>query len=271
MGRISDMFQRLQTQRKKALISFITAGDPSPEYTLDLMHTLVENGVDMIELGVPFSDPMADGPVIQKASERALKHHVSLRDIFSLMKQFREKNTQTPVILMGYLNPIEVMGYQQFSSLASQADIDGVLTVDCPPEESQALSESLRTHKLDTIFLLSPTTTESRVEKICHHSSGFVYYVSLKGVTGSHQLDCREIADRIQTIRKHTDLPIGVGFGIKDAETASQLAEYADAVIIGSALVRIIEQSVLDSIPAEELYSQIGSFIKSIRDGLDNC
>ena len=236
-SRLKPCFDNLRAQQRTALIPFITAGDPKPEVTVPMMHAMVEAGVDVIELGVPFSDPMADGPVIQKASERALEFHTSLRDVIGMVKEFRKQNEQTPVVLMGYLNPVEIMGYEKFAQEASTAGVDGVLTVDLPPEEAEEAMSIFSKNNLDPIFLIAPTTTEDRIKKVCSVASGFVYYVSLKGVTGAANLDIQGVADKMKQIRAHTDLPIGVGFGIKDAETAASVGSVADAVVVPPAPV----------------------------------
>ncbi|HEC17196.1 MAG TPA: tryptophan synthase subunit alpha [Sedimenticola sp.] len=241
MSRIAARFKQLRARGRKALIPYVTAGDPRPGVTVSLMHAMVEAGADIIELGVPFSDPMADGPVIQRASERALEHHTSLRDVLGMVRGFREQDQKTPVVLMGYLNPIEVMGYEAFAAAAAGAGVDGVLTVDIPPEEAGELLAALKRHALDAIFLLAPTTTGARIDSICRAASGFVYYVSLKGVTGASHLDLGEVETKLADIRAATDLPVGVGFGIKDAATAAAVAGLADAVVVGSALVSRVE------------------------------
>ncbi|MDH3901036.1 MAG: tryptophan synthase subunit alpha, partial [Gammaproteobacteria bacterium] len=210
---------------------------PQPDVTVPLMHALVEAGADLVEVGVPFSDPMADGPVIQAACERALVHHTSLHDVLDMVREFRTVNTDTPVALMGYLNPVEVWGYDDFASAAAAAGVDGVLTVDMPPEEADSLTGALRNQGIDAIFLLAPTTSETRMDVISQSASGFVYYVSFKGVTGANRLDVGNVADKLVEVRKHTDLPIGVGFGIRDSESAAEVARIADAVVVGSALV----------------------------------
>jgi tryptophan synthase alpha chain len=268
MSRIAEHLKALRESGRKALIPFITAGDPQPGVTVPTMHALVEAGADIIELGVPFSDPMADGPVIQHASERALEHHVGMRDVLAMVSEFRQSNQQTPVVLMGYLNPIEVMGYEAFAQAAAEAGADGVLTVDMPPEEAGGLTAALRTHGLDPIFLLAPTTSEQRISRICELASGFVYYVSVKGITGAGHLNTDEVAERVNTIRGKTDLPVGVGFGIKDGESAARVAKVADAVVVGSALVSRIEalQEQSDKIP-----QQAGAFIAELRAALDNA
>lgn len=243
MSRIQSTFATLKQQGKTALIPYITAGDPHPKHTVNLMHTLVEHGADMIELGVPFSDPMADGPVIQRASERGLKHKVGLTAVLEMVKTFRQTNQTTPIILMGYANPIEAIGATAFADRAKAADVDGVITVDYPPEECGEYVQLLRARDIDPIFLLSPTTEPKRVELIVNQASGFVYYVSLKGVTGAANLDIVEVAERVASIRKQTNLPVGVGFGIRDAATAKATAAIADAVVVGSRIVLAIEAS----------------------------
>jgi len=243
MSRIQTTFAALKQQGKTALIPYITAGDPHPKHTVALLHKLVESGADIIELGVPFSDPMADGPVIQRASERALAHHVGLGGVLDMVKEFRQKNDTTPIVLMGYANPVEAMGAENFAERAKAAGVDGVLTVDYPPEECQEFVDMLRTRDVDPIFLLSPTTEPRRVETIVNQASGFVYYVSLKGVTGAANLNIAEVAERVASIRTKTSLPIGVGFGIRDAATAKTVAAISDAVVVGSRMVQVIEQS----------------------------
>lgn len=265
MSRIPSVFAALKQQHKKALIPYITAGDPHPNITVDLMHKLVETGADMIELGVPFSDPMADGPVIQRASERALVHHVSLGKVLDMVKAFRQKDTQTPVILMGYANPVEAMGMQQFVQRAKESGVDGVLTVDYPPEECKEFVKLLQGQEIDPIFLLSPTTEPSRVDIIVNEASGFVYYVSLKGVTGAKNLDIVEVAERVKEIRAKTDIPIGVGFGVRDAATAKAVAEIADAVVVGSRMVLAIEQSTEQNVAAN-----VAALMTELRSAIDS-
>jgi tryptophan synthase alpha chain len=266
MSRIADCFVHLQKDGRKALIPFITAGDPAPDITVSLLHALVQGGADIIELGVPFSDPMADGPVIQRSSERALVHGTGLKDVLDMVSEFRKENTDTPIILMGYLNPVEVMGYKNFAEKANTAGVDGILVVDLPPEEADEFQSELQRFDLDQVFLLSPTTSDQRMDQICLKASGFLYYVSLKGVTGSNRLDISDVADKISHIRSRTDLPIGVGFGIKDAATASQVARFSDAVIIGSALVE--RMSELESRP-EKLTSEMTTFLSELRHAVD--
>lgn len=266
MSRISACFADLKSRDCTALLPFITAGDPHPDVTVGLMHDLVEAGADIIELGVPFSDPMADGPVIQRASERALKHHVSLHDVFSMVQQFREGNSSTPVILMGYLNPIEVMGYAVFAERAAGAGVDGVLTVDIPPEESHELIQALRAQALDTIYLAAPTSHRHRLQMIADSASGFIYYVSLKGVTGSANLVLDEVAAKLAEIRDVTNMPLGVGFGIKDAKMAAAMSRIADAVVVGSALVSKIEANA--SKP-DKIGVELKQLLQEMREAMD--
>jgi tryptophan synthase alpha chain len=264
MSRIAATFAALKTANRKALIPFITAGDPAPANTVPLMHVLVEGGADILELGVPFSDPMADGPTIQRASERALKHGVGLRDVLGMVAEFRKVNANTPVVLMGYANPIEAMGWDAFCSAAVAAGVDGVLTVDYPPEESGEFAAKCAAAGLDNIYLLAPTTPEARVEAVAKHARGFIYYVSLKGVTGAASIDMSEVAARLPAIHVATGLPVGVGFGIRDAETARQVAAVADAVVIGSRIVQEIEQST-----PESMLDNVKTFVAGVRAALD--
>lgn len=266
MNRVDQVFADLKAAGKKALVPYITGGDPKPGVTVDLMHTLVKNGADVIELGVPFSDPMADGPTIQLACERALEHNTSLRDVLGMVKTFREKDANTPVVLMGYLNPIEVMGYQTFAEEAVKVGLDGVLIVDMPPEEADDMAAILKEKDLKAIFLLAPTTPDARAQKICDHGTGYLYYVSVKGVTGSAALDVADVKANLDRIRQKTDLPLGVGFGIKDGETAAAVAEVADAVIVGSALVKCIERNPDDTAVIQKELAAIMSDMRSAMD-----
>lgn len=266
MSRIQACFAQLQQQQRKALIPYITAGDPHPQHTVAFMHALVAGGADIIELGVPFSDPMADGPVITKAHERALVHHTSLHDVLAMVREFRQTNATTPVVLMGYLNPLEIIGYDNVAQAAKAAGVDGLLTVDLPPEEAGCLTTALQAAEIDPIYLLAPTSTAERIAAITQAASGYVYYVSLKGVTGSNTLDVNEVAQRIAAIRAVSQLPIGVGFGIKDAATARAVAEYADGVVVGSALVNRIAE--LQTTP-EQIPAILQTFMQGLRDALD--
>jgi tryptophan synthase alpha chain len=264
MSRIQSTFAALKANNKKALIPYITAGDPHPKFTVELMHAMVNNGADIIELGVPFSDPMADGPVIQRASERALAHKVGLRKVLELVKEFRVEDNNTPVVLMGYANPIEAMGVAAFTLAARSAGVDGVLTVDYPPEECEEFIAELNKNDIDSIFLLSPTTEKKRIDLVVKQATGFLYYVSLKGVTGAANLDVEEVKARVAEIRKQTNLPIGVGFGVKDAATAKSIAAFADAVVVGSRTVLTIEQS-----SEEELVNNISTLMQALRTAID--
>lgn len=240
--RIKAVFERLEG--RAALIPYITTGDPSPTATVPLMHALVQSGADVIELGVPFSDPMADGAVIQRAAERAIARGMSLRGVLEVVAQFRQTDSVTPVVLMGYANPIEAMGHEQFAHAAAQAGVDGVLTVDYPPIADSDYVQQLLAHQIDPVFLLAPTSTEARIKAIADIARGYVYYVSLKGVTGSAALDVADVAKHLARIRQHVTIPVGVGFGIRDAQRARQVAEHADAVVIGSKLIETMEQSI---------------------------
>ncbi len=266
MSRLAACFAALKAQGKTALIPYITAGDPHPSITVPLMHKMVEAGANIIELGVPFSDPMADGPTIQLAHERALKHNTSLSDILGMVSAFRETNQTTPIVLMGYLNPIETMGYEVFTQAAQAAGVDGVLTVDLPPEEVVEVIPLFRQHELDAIFLLSPTTPVSRIHTVAEVGGGFLYYVSLKGVTGANTLDVAQVAERLADIRRYTDLPLGVGFGIKDAATAKAVARVAEAVIVGSAVIKLIEATPDDQ---ATILKTISDLLQSMRTAMD--
>ncbi|HYG32407.1 MAG TPA: tryptophan synthase subunit alpha [Methylophilaceae bacterium] len=265
MSRIHTTFTALKQQGRKALIPYITAGDPHPTRTVELMHAMVSSGADVIELGVPFSDPMADGPVIQRASERALVHRVGLGTVLQMVKEFRQQDGKTPVVLMGYANPIEAMGCTKFVAAARDAGVDGVLTVDYPPEECGDFVQNLHDAGIDPIFLLSPTTESSRVDMIVQQASGFVYYVSLKGVTGAQNLDIAEVADKVAAIHAKTGLPVGVGFGVRDAETAKAVAKVADAVVVGSRMVQAIEQS-----NETNLIDNVSHLMRELRDAIDS-
>jgi len=264
MSKIQSTLAELALRQKKGLIPFITAGDPSPEMTVPLMHALVDGGADIIELGVPFSDPMADGPVIQRASERALKFGVGLRHVLQFVREFRVNNQKTPVVLMGYANPIERMGQDLFISEAANAGVDGVLVVDYPPEECEEFAAKMQKNGMDTIFLLAPTSTEERIALVGKIASGYVYYVSLKGVTGSGNLDLGAVAEMIPRIKKHVRVPVGVGFGIRDGATAKAIASVSDAVVIGSRIIQELENST-----PENGVAAVKSFISGVRRALD--
>jgi len=264
MSRIGARFDELRRAKRKALIPYITAGDPHPSITVPLLRALVEAGADIVELGVPFSDPMADGPVIQRSGERALKHGVGLVDVLRMVSEFRRADSRTPIVLMGYANPIEAMGTAQFLRAAKAAGIDGVIVVDYPPEECAEFSAAAKEHDIDPIFLLAPTSTDKRIHEVARCGSGYLYYVSLRGVTGAAHLDLSDVAARIPKIRAATHLPIGVGFGIRDAESARRVAETADAVVIGSRIIQEIEAGA-----ADQAVSRVKAFLKPIREALD--
>ena len=266
MSRLAKTFVKLADSNRKALIPFVTAGDPYPEFTVPLMHDMVKAGADVIELGVPFSDPMADGPVIQRASERALAQRMSLRRTLEIAMEFRRNNQETPVVIMGYANPIESMGYDAFANAAQRADIDGVLTVDLPPEEGSACCDLLKARDIDTIFLLAPNSTVERVQKMAAIGSGYLYYVSLKGVTGAGHLDTHDVEQRVKQIQQNTTLPIAVGFGVKDAETARQVSQLGDGVVVGSALISKIEDNLSDPSLARQ---EIIELLRSMRAAMD--
>ncbi|GAB3785575.1 tryptophan synthase subunit alpha [Dyella agri] len=264
MNRIDRRFAALKAAGRTGLIPFVTAGDPSPEHAVALMHALVESGADLIELGVPFSDPMADGPVIQHASERAIAAGVGLAKVLGWVAQFRQRDNDTPVVLMGYLNPIEIHGYARFAAEAVQAGVDGVLVVDCPLEESAVLLP-LREAGLRQILLAAPTTAPERLAKLCAAAAGFLYYVSFAGITGAARLSTTDIAERVADIRGHANAPVAVGFGVRDAESAKAIAGFADAVVIGSALV----ERLAGAASAAEVEDRVSGFLAPIRAALD--
>ena len=241
MSRIESRFSALEKRGRTALVPFVTAGDPSPAATVPMMHAMVEAGADLLELGVPFSDPMADGPVIQRASERALAAGTRFETVLGIVQEFRVRDGETPVVLMGYLNPLEAIGYAAVAERAAAAGVDGFLTVDLPPEEAGELLPEMRARGIDPVFLVAPTSDDERIARICREASGFVYYVSLKGVTGAATLDVAEVGERVARIRRVTDLPVGVGFGIRDGESAARIAQVSDAVVVGSAIVARVE------------------------------
>jgi tryptophan synthase alpha chain len=264
MSRIQGRFEALAKAKRKALIPYITAGDPHPSLTVPLLRGLVEAGADILELGVPFSDPMADGPVVQRSGERALKHGVGLKDVLALVTEFRSKDQATPVVLMGYANPIEAMGIEKFAAAAKAAGVDGVIVVDYPPEECAEFSALMKKNDIDPIFLLAPTSTDKRIDDVVRSGSGYLYYVSLRGVTGAANIDVSEISAKLPRIRAATRMPIGVGFGIRDAESATRIAQTADAVVIGSRIIQEIEAGGADSAVA-----RVKAFLKPIREALD--
>jgi tryptophan synthase alpha chain len=264
MPRIQATFERLARAKRTALIPYVTAGDPETRVTVPLLHALADAGADIIELGVPFSDPMADGPVIQRSGERALKNRVGLEQVLGFVAEFRKSDTRTPVVLMGYANPIEAMGTTRFVEIAAEAGVDGVLVVDYPPEESAELAALLRVHGMDMIFLLAPTSTDARIEQVARLASGYIYYVSLRGVTGAQHLDLEEVAARLPAIRGRTRLPVGVGFGIRDGETARAVAKIADAVVIGSRIIQEMEQA-----SPQACVERGAAFLREIRRAID--
>ncbi len=268
MSRIGEQFTRLRAQGRTALIPYVTAGDPNPDVSVTLLHNLVAAGADLVELGVPFSDPQADGPVIQDACQRALAHGVTLEHVLGMVSTFRRDDAATPVVLMGYLNPIEQMGAQRFAQQAAAAGVDGVIIVDAPPEESDGLIEALVGEGIDPIYLVAPTTADDRMQHIAQTARGFLYYVSLKGVTGAGNLPIDEVARKIGALRGHTDLPIGVGFGIRDAESAARVGRVADAVVVGSAVVGRIAEHADD---AQAMTDAVRELVGSMRSALDQA
>ena len=264
MSRIAATFAALAERNRKALIPYVTAGDPHADTTPQIMRAMVDAGADVIELGVPFSDPMADGPVVQKASERALARRVGLANVLAMVGEFRERDRETPVVLMGYANPIEAMGIEKFVAEAAAAGVDGVIVVDYPPEECAQFADLARSNGIDPIFLLAPTSTDRRIQQVASVGSGFLYYVSLKGVTGAGSLDLSDVAAHLPKIRAATRLPIGVGFGIRDAESARAVARNADAVVIGSRIIQEIEAAG----PGDAV-ARVKALLKPIREALD--
>jgi tryptophan synthase alpha chain len=262
-SRIASRFARLAAEGRRAIVPFFTAGHPTRESTVPVMHALAQAGADVIELGVPFSDPMADGPAIQRSSEKALALGVGLSDVLNWVSEFRTSDPDTPVVLMGYANPIERMGDAQFIDRAAQAGVDGVIVVDYPPEESMEFAQRARERGIDPIFLLAPTTGSARIDQILSVASGYVYYVSLRGITGG-TLDIDDVVRRVSLIKSRTRLPVGVGFGIRDAATASAVAQVADAVIIGTRMIQLLEDG-----PAESAPERVGAFIAEVRAAID--
>lgn len=267
MSRLEKTFTTLKAAGRKALVPYITAGDPQPGATVGLMHALVRGGADVIELGVPFSDPMADGPVIQLACERALRHHTGLWDVLDMVAEFRRTDAATPVVLMGYLNPIEARGVAAFARRARETGVDGVLIVDLAVEEAPEYQPALKAEQLDCIYLLAPTSPEARIEAVARAASGYLYYVSLKGVTGAASLNVADVSARLDVIRRHTQLPLAVGFGIRDAASARAIGRVADGVVVGSALVSEIER--LQDRP-QELPAVLERRLRELREALDS-
>ncbi|MCE3273681.1 MAG: tryptophan synthase subunit alpha [Ramlibacter sp.] len=268
MSRIAATFAQLAKDKRKALIPYITAGFPYADITPQLMHAMVDAGSDVIELGVPFSDPMADGPVIQKAGEKALAFGIGLAQVLQMVRSFREKDAATPVVLMGYANPVEryelTHGRNSFARDAAAAGVDGVLIVDYPPEECEAFAAQLKASGLDLIFLLAPTSTDQRIQQVARIASGYVYYVSLKGVTGAGHLDTAAVEEALPKIRKHVKIPVGVGFGIRDAVTARAVGRVADAVVIGTKVIQVVEDQ-----PRDKVLPALSAFLREIRTALD--
>ena len=276
MSRIAATFRQLQAQRRKALIPFVTAGFPFADITPELMHAMVAGGADVIELGVPFSDPSADGPVIQQAGDKALAAGVGLAQVLAMVREFRKTNDSTPVVLMGYANPVErysqkhrradaQAGTSAFVQDAAAAGVDGVLIVDYPPEECEEFAAELKANQMDLIFLLAPTSTDERMQQVARIASGYVYYVSLKGVTGSGALDTAAVEAMLPRIRRHVSVPVGVGFGIRDAATARAIGRVADAVVIGSRIIQLI-----DGLPRDQVAATAETFLREIRSALDS-
>jgi tryptophan synthase alpha chain len=267
VSRLAAKFEELSQKGRKALIPFITAGDPNPSFSVPVMHAMVKAGADIIELGVPFSDPMADGPVIQRASERALAHKMSLKRTLEVAMDFRRTDSKTPLVLMGYLNPIEAMGYADFANAAQRAEVDGVLTVDLPPEEGEECAAQLKARGIDPIFLLAPNSSAERIKKMGEIGAGYLYYVSLKGVTGAGHLNTADVGQKLKEIRANSSLPVGVGFGVKDAETAKIVAGIGDGVVIGSALISRIEANLDDP---ERAKTEIVELLSAMRNAMDH-
>lgn len=265
-SRLRAKFSALKSSGRKALVPYITAGDPHPRETVGLMHALVKAGADVLELGVPFSDPMADGPTIQLACERALAHGTSLWGVCDMVAEFRKTDDKTPVVLMGYLNPIEMRGVESFAKKAQASGVDGVLIVDLAVEEADHYLPTLRARGLDCIFLLAPTSPASRIAAVAREASGYLYYVSLKGVTGAATLDVASVESKLAEIRKYTDLPLAVGFGIRDAASAAAVGKVADGVVVGSALVSLIEKHAQNP---EQLPALLASQLQTMRHALD--
>ena len=266
MGMLSERLKSLASNNKKALVAYIVAGDPEPGVTVPLMHRLVESGVDVIELGVPFSDPEAEGPVIQLAHERALAHNVSLGNCLEMAAEFRQSDKLTPIVLMGYLNPVETMGYENFAAKASRAGVNGTIIVNLPPEEAVDMSAILEANDIEPVYLLAPTTTDERARMICQASKGFVYYVSLKGTTGAGNLDIDDVSEKMDRFKKLSQLPIMVGFGVKDGPGARAVAQVADGAVVGSAIVKLMAEHKGD---LKKLNDEVGQFVSELRAAID--
>jgi tryptophan synthase alpha chain len=269
MSRLAGRFDALRQARRAGLVIFVTAGDPHPDLAVDLLHALVAAGADVLELGVPFSDPMADGPVIQRASERALAHGMDLRRVLELVRAFRQTDTTTPLVLMGYLNPIEQMGVERFASAAAQAGVDGVLTVDLPFDEEPEHTAALRSAGLDSIFLLAPTSGPGRAQAVAAQASGFLYYVSVRGVTGAGQVDMADVRSQVAALKEHTALPVGVGFGVRTPQAAAQIAAFADAVVVGSAVIEQLEVAAAAGINGPAALAGAVELVRALRAGIE--
>ncbi len=271
MSRIAGVFDALRQSGRKAVIPYVVAGDPDPTGTVSLLHDLVASGADVIEVGVPFSDPMAEGPVIQKGHERALANGMTLRKVLGTVAEFRQQDAQTPIVMMGYANPIERFGHEAFADACAEAGVDGLITVDLPPEEVEATDAALQAVGLDNIFLISPTTPEHRIKMIVERARGFIYCVAVKGVTGSGQLDTAAVCESVALIRAKTLLPIAVGFGIRDAESARAVATTADAVVVGSALIDKMQQAAAAGNTSQiQVHRAAVKLLQSIRAGVDS-
>lgn len=271
MSRLAGLFKQLKSEGRTAVIPYVVAGDPSTDATVPMMHDLVTAGADILEVGVPFSDPMSEGPVIQQGHERALDNGVTLSDVLSMVARFRENDADTPIVLMGYANPVERMGYERFANRCAEVGIDGLITVDLPPEEVDAINEQLQRVGIDNIFLISPTTPELRIATITQRASGFIYYVAVKGVTGAGNLDTDDVAAHLERIRATSELPVAVGFGIKDAESAAAVAAMADGVVVGSALIKTVADARASGEADVAAIAQGISLIEGIRRGVDGA
>ncbi len=269
MSRLKDTFQSLEASSRKAVVPYIVAGDPTVAATVPLMHSLVAAGADIVEIGVPFSDPMSEGPVIQKGHERALANGVSLRQVLDMVAEFREQDSRTPVVVMGYANPVERMGYRAFADACANSGVDGIITVDLPPEEVDTLNQELKRVDLDNIFLISPTTPSERIATITASASGFIYYVAVKGVTGAGNLDAVDVSEHLARIRATSDLPVCVGFGIKDAASAASVASFAEGVVVGSALINTVAGAMSEGASQADALDQAVTLLSGIRAGVD--
>ncbi len=267
MGRITTLFDQLRRDQKKALVVYLVAGDPTPDVTVPLMHAMVDAGVSMIELGVPFTDPEADGPVIQSAADRALAQGVSLQDTLSLAARFRKQDNETPIVLMGYLNPIENMGYEPFAKAAASAGVDGTITVNSPPEEAVVLDGFLIDHGIDPVYLLAPTTTDDRADFIFHRTRGFAYYVSLKGTTGASTIQVDSVAGNLERLKPKATVPLLVGFGIKNGDMANEIAQLCDGVVVGAAIVSLMESHKKDTTALIQAVCDLVGEMRSAMDG----